>query len=35
MRRHRRSNINQVHHVASEQLAQRVGLRGKHNLRHF
>ncbi len=35
MRRHRRGNIDQMHHVSAQQFSQRVGLRRQNNLGHF
>src|SRR6266404_2561856 len=35
VRRHRGRNIDQVHHVPAQQLAQRIRLRGQNHLRHL
>src|SRR5882672_4692019 len=35
MRRHRRGNIDQVHHVPTQQFSQRISLRRQNNLGHF
>ena len=35
VRRHRRGDIDQVHHMATQQFSQRISLRRQNDLRHF